>query len=182
MAKLTLSAPWYIRIRELEAMFRYDEEVHVVYDDEDNVVTLYVDDCDKAAALEVLLPDEYICGKALSVRVVPANGAKSNCNFMYEPKDYLYEVAFEGNPALSFARTVQLGTNPLTYVVFAKTVVQFFTDDLGDAYGNRSTLYQEIAKNIFGESEGVSFCTDVRDVVWEDTEETVNIDVDTCWP
>ena len=183
MAKLKLSAPWYIKVRELEAMFKYDNEVHVVYDDEISTVTLYVDNYDKACALEALLPEEYMCGRTLTVEVVPPNDATSeNWAFSNETKEFLYALAFENNPAFAFSRAVQLGTNTITYVVFAKMVVQFFTDDLGDAYGNCSTLYQEIAKDIFGESEGVSFCTDIKDVVWEDDEETINIDLNSCWP
>lgn len=51
-------------------------------------------------------------------------------------------------------------SNPITYIVFKNKVVQFWNDDLSDIYGNRSTLYQDIAKEIFGESSGIFFCTD----------------------
>lgn len=40
-------------------------------------------------------------------------------------------------------------------------VVQYFNDDLGDAHGVCSTLYQEIAKDVFGEHEGIFFCTNL---------------------
>ena len=56
--------------------------------------------------------------------------------------------------------------NPITYVVFVNEVVQYFNDDLGDVYGQCSTLYQEIAKDVFGETEGVFFCTDVEEPVY----------------
>lgn len=181
MAKLKLSAPWYITVREFEALFNYDEEVHVVYDEETLTLKLYVDNADKAAALAELLPTVYEYGtKVLAVEVIPAN--ESKCDMTIESKEFLYEMAFEGNPIFSFARSVRLGTNTLTYVVFLKMVVQFFIDDLSDAFGNRSTLYQEIAKDIFGEEEGVSFCTDVEDIVQEEELETISCEVTTQWP
>lgn len=180
MAKLELSAPWYIRVRQLEELFKFDDEVHVVFDEQKHEVKLYVDDADKASALEVLLPQEYNFGDYnLFITVIPANDeAEFNVNIL--SKDYLYEMAFNCNPVFSFAKTVQLGTNTLTYVVFAKMVAQFFTDDLSDAYGNCSTLYQEIAKDIFGEAEGVSFCTDIEDVVLEKDTTTESVDIN--WP
>jgi hypothetical protein len=43
--------------------------------------------------------------------------------------------------------------------VFEKKVVQFFNDQLDDINGNKSTLYQDIAKDVFEKHEGVYFCT-----------------------
>jgi hypothetical protein len=51
-------------------------------------------------------------------------------------------------------------------VVFVPEVVQYYTDNLGDINGFRTTLYQELAKELFGDSElsrGVYFCTDIID-------------------
>ena len=46
------------------------------------------------------------------------------------------------------------------YAVFQSKVVQFFNDDMSDINGNCTTLYQEIAKDVFsGRAEGVFFCT-----------------------
>ena len=186
MAKLKLSAPWYITVREFEVLFNYDEDVHVVYDEENHLIKLYVEDVDKAAALEELLPKEYCFGNVtLDVEVVPSNSEDElmcmNLQGNNTTKDLLYDIAFNGNPIYSFANTIRLGTNTITYVVFQRMVVQFFIDDLGDAFGNRSTLYQEIAKDIFGEEEGVSFCTDVVDIeIVEDKSESA--DISTKWP
>ena len=51
-------------------------------------------------------------------------------------------------------------TNPLTYVVLKKEVVQFFNDNLNDIHGLETTLYQTIAKDVF-DGTGVFFCTDI---------------------
>lgn len=159
MAKLNLSAPWIVFYREVEAMFKHDGEVHVVYDEDNMELYLYVDRAAKAAALAKLLPAEKDFGAVkLKITVVPANDEQAE-----DIRD-IYGAAFYGNPALSFIRNVHgIFSNGLKYVVFRKEVVQYWVDDLGDIYGQRSTLYQDIAKDIFGEADGVFFCTDAED-------------------
>lgn len=162
MAIFHMSAPWVIFYRELEELFKYDPQVHVVYDEADNHVKLYVDDADKAIALDILLPHTKVFGSvSMSISVIPANTTERD--FAATNRDELFRVAFRGNGAFSFAKTVTgIFVNNLTYIVFRNRVVQYFNDDLGDIYGQCSTLYQEIAKNVFGETEGIFFCTDAE--------------------
>ena len=157
MAILKLSSPWIRYYRELEAMFMEDPEVKVVYDEEANVVKLYVDSATKAYALDRLLPSEATFGMVkLKIDVIPANGVKTECSD-------LFEAAFKGNGALSYITHVKgIFANEMTYVVFVKEVVQYFNDDLGDANGVCSTLYQDIAKRLFTSTEGVFFCTNTN--------------------
>lgn len=168
---LKLSPPWAKIAAEMSQMFKYDAEVHVVYDEDEQTVSLFVDTPDKAFALTNLLPEEYVFGNVtLKVRVVPANGLRASSGS-------LFEAAFENNGAFSFVKEIKgIFTNNLTYVVFKKRVVQFFNDNLGDYYGNCSTLYETIARDLFGEQEGVCFCTDVADPVF--TESDIAIE----WP
>ena len=49
----------------------------------------------------------------------------------------------------------------MRYVLFKKEVVQYDSDDISDFHGVCSTLYQDLAKEIIGEDEGIYFCTDV---------------------
>lgn len=167
MATFHLSAPWVIFYREVEAMFKYDTEVHVVYDEAAQTIKLFVEEADKAAALEALMPSEKTFGNVtLKIEIIPANGMTDLDED--EGRDILFDFAFEGNAAFAFARSIPaatLFTNELTYVVFRKQVVQYYTDDLGDYYGQCSTLYQNIAKDIFGEIDGVFYCTDAEDPV-----------------
>ena len=160
MANMKLSAPWIIFVREVEELFKYDEEVHVVYNDDEKELKLYVDSEDKSSALNELLPTMKTFGNVeLYIQVVPAN-----VDFVLAkgPKIDLYVQALDGNGAFSFAKEVKgVFANNLTYVVFRNKVVQYFNDDLGDIYGQCSTLYQNIAKDVFGETEGVFFCTDI---------------------
>ena len=51
-----------------------------------------------------------------------------------------------------------------TYVVFKNCVVQFFNDNLNDCHGIISTLYQDIAAELFKDADliGVYYNTDVE--------------------
>lgn len=159
MAKIKLAPPWVTFASETAEMFRHDPEVHVVFDDEYHRLTLYVDSGTKADALARLLPDEKKFGNVtLTINVIPAN------NFIAVPIAAVdvFQAAFKGNDAFSFAKCIKgVFANDLTYVVFKNKVVQYFNDDLGDIYGQRSTLYENIARNLFGVVEGVFFCTDL---------------------
>lgn len=157
MAMIRQAPPWITYVSELEQLFKLDDEVHVVYDNDEHNVKLYVENAEKATALMNLIPEKKEFGNVtLTIEVVPTNGCE---RFNVDNE---YEAALNGNGAFSFIKVVRgIFTNNITYVVFKNRVVQYFDDNLGDIYGQRSTLYQEIAKNIFGENEGVFFCTDV---------------------
>ena len=153
--KLKLSSPWMSYYHKLQAMFKDDPEIKLDFDEDNIEVKMYVDNEDKADALQKLLPAEKVFGSVvMRITVVPANVGES--------KAHLFETAFSGNPAFSFIISVEdVFTNPVNYVVFKKEVVQYFNDNLGDYHGNCSTLYQDIALEIFGDMDGIFFCTDV---------------------
>lgn len=165
MAMLKLAPPWIRYANEMAQLFKYDKEVHVVYDNDQLILSLYVDSQRKADALAELLPETVTFGNMeLHINVVPANGALSSVAGLN--KAVLFANAFENNGAFAFIKTVTgIFSNNLTYVVFKNRVVQYYNDDLGDIYGQCSTLYQEIAKNIFGNQEGIYFCTDIEESV-----------------
>ena len=163
----TLSAPWDIYYAEVKAFFAKDDEVKVIFDRENLNLMLYVDGESKASALSDLLEGEKTWGSAtLKVTVIPSNTSSGTKHFVLSKIESFAE-AFLGNNAVEDIITIKgIMSNPMTYIVFKKEVVQYFTDDLGDYHGVRSTLYQEIAKEIFGEHEGIFFCTDTSDTVW----------------
>ena len=162
MANLKLLSPWVKYVKELEALFLEDPTVHVVYDEDNLIVNVYVDETEKADALNVLLPNILVFGDVnLTIGVIPANKKEKACG---DPPDNatLIEHAFKGNGAFAFVQTVKgIFTNNLTYVVFKNKVVQYYTDDLGDIYGLESTVYEDIARDVFVEREGVYYCTDL---------------------
>ena len=57
MAKLQLVSPWINFYHEVNALFRYDRDVTVIFDEEETEVKLYVNGGEKAEALSELLPD-----------------------------------------------------------------------------------------------------------------------------
>ena len=149
-----IASPWVQYVNALEAMFSKDKEVKIDYDNDNHVVCMRVDNPVKADAISKLLPESMTYGEVvLKINVVSANEEMT--------KKQLYEAAFNGNSAFKEAVPMEgVFTNPLLYIVFAKEVVQYYNDDLSDLHGYRSTLYQEIAKEIFKEHDGVLFCTD----------------------
>ena len=165
MAKLKLSPTWDTYYQELNAMFKNDPSVHVVMDDDEYSVKLYVESADKAAALQELLLDEVQFGNVtLKVTVVPAN-AQNEYRFTRNknhPKytELMFRAAFDRNPALSDVVTVQgvFGFSAC-YIIFKKEVVQYFNDNMGDINGLCSTLYENIASNIFKHDLGAFYCT-----------------------
>lgn len=162
MAMVNLSAPWIIFYREVEALFRLDPDVHVLYDDSTHELRLYVEDSIKADALEKILPTKKEFGNVtVNIIVMVGNTA---CQFTEYDDVSPFEIAFADNPALSFVRVVQdIFGQDITYVVFAPEVVHFWTDDLGDMYGMKHTLYQDIARDVFKGMSGVYYSTDVKD-------------------
>lgn len=160
MAKLKLCAPWQEHYEMIKAMFAEDPDVFVLMDEDQYEIRIYVNGQAKADALEAILLHEVVFGSiTLKVNVVPANQIPEKET---APSiEALFEAAFDGNSAMNYVKTLD---GPFefnaTYVVFAKEVVQYYRDDLSDIHGLRSTLYEDLARDIFVKTPGVYFCTD----------------------
>ena len=162
MAGLKLSPPWVVFYRKVNAMFENDLDVQVLYDEDAQVLKLFVNNVSKADALSQILPTQKEFGNVtMEIVVIPPN------NLLQSSDENLFGRAFICNNAVSFIdKTVDIpGFPSITYVVFRKEVVQFFTDNLCDYNGITSTLYQDIAKDIFINTDGVYFCTDKMDMI-----------------
>lgn len=153
--ELKMSPPWVVYYREIEALFGEDPDIRIEFDEDEYIIKLFVENVDKADALSQLLPDEKVFGSVtVYTTIIPANRPQTKAD--------LIRRAFEGNPAFSYATTIEgVFSNPITYVAYKNKVVQYFGDNLHDPHGNVSTLYQEIAKDVIGEDDGVWFCTDL---------------------
>ena len=154
-----IASPWVTFARKVHCMFDTDPEVKVVWDDDLCTLKLLVESAEKAEALMAILPEKKVFGNVeITIIVVPAN-------LEAEPtKMQLFETAFKGNPAVSYMQTVGAfgNTTEIGFVVFQPEVVQFYNDNLGDIDGKMSTLYEDIARDVFEDTENVYFCTDVE--------------------
>jgi hypothetical protein len=151
---MKLSSPWITFVNEIKALFEEDEEIKITYDQNSNELKLFVDNTDKADAISKLLPAEKEFGNVtLKIEVVPPNSEEDS-------KEKIFARAFANNPALSFIKTGETIFGKISYVVFEKRVIQFYNDQMDDIHGLKSTLYQDIAKDVFGPVDRIYFCTD----------------------
>lgn len=156
MEKVKLSPPWDTFVHEIYALFDEDPDVSILFDRDEMEVKLYVESQKKADALMQLLPTEKEFGNVmLKITVVPVD-------VLGDSIEDLVTAAFEGNPVLSEIRSITSLLGSFSYAVFRKEVVQFYNDQLDDIHGNKSMLYQEIAKDVLGQQEGIFYCTDVE--------------------
>lgn len=153
---MKVSAPWVNYYHEINAMFDRDPEVRVSFDEETPEIKIFVENSRKADALAQLLPTEKSFGNViLKITVVPANEALTKLDLIQE--------AFYGNPALSYVWQAKTPFGEFDYVVFENRVVQYFNDNMRDINGNKSTLYEDIAREVFGEETNLCFCTEAKE-------------------
>jgi hypothetical protein len=152
--ELGLYAPWVVCYRKIEALFKYDTDIKMIFNNKEKTLKMFVKGQDKYEALTQILPVEK---DGLKIQIIPEN------NLKLSTLD-LYRRAFSGNPVvtdiISIPREIIGSTNNFDYVVFKKEVVQYNDDSLNDPHGNCSTLYQFLADDIFVEHGGIYFCTD----------------------
>ena len=154
-----LVSPWVEYYRKIQAMFHEDEDVTVLFDEQNIKIKIYVDASDKAVAIQALLPTEKVFGNiTLTIDVIPSNTANVD---MPETNWELYLDAFEDNPAVENIKRVDDPSlnNPMTFVVFKATVVQYFNDNLASLNGLTSCLYEDLASELFIKKDGVFFST-----------------------
>jgi hypothetical protein len=154
-----LSTPWVEFYRKIDAFFKYDPEVSVLYDNTETKINIYVESAPKAEALQLLIPTEKVFGNiTLTINVIPANGVK----LKNTEAEVIISEAFKNNPALSYTRSVRpVYGGVFTFIVFKNIVVQYFNDNFGDINGLRSTLYEDLAREVFNKMDMVFYNTDV---------------------
>ena len=161
--RLKLSPPWITYINQVQALLDGDPRIAINVNSKEKSLVIATNDGDLNTALLQLFPSEKTWGNI--TWTIGIDGPISNR--VFTNKRELFETAFEKNPAFSLAVSpVDDGYAwfSAVYVIFKNCVVQFFADNLNDAHGVISTLYQDIAKEILtGEgAQGVYFCTDIE--------------------
>ena len=155
--KLKLSPPWVTFAKEVKALFAGDKDVHVLFDQEEMTIRLYVQGAEKAEALMEILPVEKDFGSvSVKLEVIPANDT-SNI-----PIQDVYRSAFSGNPNFAGVKHVQIPMfGEFTYLLWRCAPVQFFNDNLADAYGNQTMLIADVARDVLPDIVGVYQCSEL---------------------
>ena len=163
--RLKLAPPWVTYINKLQALFDGDPQIAFNVDWNKPAVTIACNNGKKNAALQLLLPLAKTWGNV--VLPIAIDGPIANKAFT-SPTE-LFNTVFEKNPAFAYCvAPVEDGYFyvDFCYVVFKNCVVQFFNDNLNDAHGLISTLYQDIAAEVFEDANynlmSVHYCTDVE--------------------
>ena len=162
--RLKLSPPWVTFVNYVKALFENDPEIGITYDNNEVSLKLHVEDEMKAQLLDMLLPHEKKFGNvSLSVYVIPTNSTGKHYDVSNMTFGQIFDKVFDKNPVYSFSYDlVGVLSNVITYVVFFPKICQFFNDNLNDIYGNVTTLYQEVASEVFADAglNSVMYCTD----------------------
>ena len=144
MEKVKLASPWISYARKIRAFFANDPSVNVQYNADNNEIILRVEGTAKADALTQLLPTEKEFGNVtVKITIIPANKFNSSRNLLID--------ALTGNDA--FYGIVEAPEDswalPAVYVVFDDEVIQYPNDDLSHYCGVETTLFEDLARDIF---------------------------------
>lgn len=150
--KIKLSPPWVTYKNYLDAMFGQDPDVEILFNDEEPEVKLVVSNGSKAVALRQILPETKTFGNVtLTINIETTKQDVSDLN--------LLKAAFNNNPVLCRTEGYDTVFGPVDFAIFKKEVVQFYNDEMYDMNGLKSTLYENIARELFPDMT-VHFCTD----------------------
>lgn len=162
MEKTRMLVPWVEYYNKVKTLLGDDPDIMLEYDEDARKdarqIKVFVNGTEKADALAQLLPAVKAFGNVkVTTVVIPANTQT------YDKADLL-KYALAGNPNFAYMKSVDgILSNRISYVVFKKKVAQYWNDNLGDINGNVSTLYQDLAMEVFGAGDGILYCTDNED-------------------
>lgn len=157
MPKVNLSTPWVEYYTQMTKLFGDDPDIKIIYDEENYVIDFHVKGDVKAKAIREIVPETKAFGNVIVTNNVITEEVK------FDSTKAILEAAFKGNPALSYIQEMEGDFSfNATYVVFKNKVVQYFDDNLSDINGNKSTLYENIAKEVLDIKPGMFFCTDIE--------------------
>jgi hypothetical protein len=156
--KTKLSPPWITYYREVESLFKNDPKVKVLFDEGAMELKLFVEGSIKAMALERLMTQRVTFGNVeLKITVIPENLQSADDDLE------LIKIAFDGNDALKYTKTVETLFGPQRYAVFKKDIAQFYNDNTADLHGVTSMLYADIALDVLPPLADVFINTDSDD-------------------
>jgi hypothetical protein len=161
--RVTLLPPWSAYINRIKELFKEDPQIiiNTNFNSEHPSVSLATNNPDKASALLKLLPlEKEFGGVTLKINV----DCYKFSNKAFTSVKELFKTVFYKNPVLEYVKEVNdQYSPPFSYVIFKNEVVQFYDDNLSDPDGYTSTLYQDIASEVFNDLNGVAYCTSHHD-------------------
>ena len=156
--EVKLSAPWHIFAEKMKKLFEGDKDITVTYtDDNIHMINVLVDSQDKYEALVKLLPTMKEFGNVkVLIDVVPSNKTKT--------RRELFETLLKDNPVFSCIFTTKTPDDTeIDYVMFKPKIASYYADNLQNPWGYNSELYENIAREVFEDTEGVMFTTDLKE-------------------
>ena len=152
--KTKLSPPWVTFANEVRALFEHDNEVSILFDQDEMEISLYVAAPEKAEALTALLKPQQTFGNVtVKVTVIPGNGIG-----MKYPE--LVKTAFAGNKALYWFEEVDSPFGHFAYCVWDARPAQFYDDNLASPWGYKTMLLEDIARDVLKDDLGLFHCTE----------------------
>lgn len=153
-----IEAPWWRIYKEISNLFAPDKEIEISKMDESDPsvckFTISSKNAAKIAALEKIVKNHFVIGNVtldISFEYIKDGGNITADDF---------EAAFEGNSNYVTSKVISKGPfQDITYVIFAKEIIQFFDDDLTDIYGNFNGTVEEVASDICNKSSNINFST-----------------------
>lgn len=153
-----LTFAWYSTVRQLMAIFKDDPNVTIgntTYGSafgDDFTVTITAASDDVACALTSVLKLVYDLGNQKGYVKVLSNGRRCipQPTVSAEVLAHKLKTAFAGS---SKVKDVKVGVNPFSnkecaVVIAEKSVIQYYDDDITDAYFNANLLTQNVLKEI----------------------------------
>lgn len=162
MANVGIQSPWVTTYNKIKALFERDDDLTIspLSEDEGGVYTFSISSANetKINAIEKILANNYEFGNVtLNIKFIVDDAGKEGITAAD------LKNAFTGNNVVSKIETIP---NPFgstqTFVMFNKEVIQFYNDDISDRYGNYNGLAEDIARELFNETDAsISYCTDI---------------------
>ena len=166
-SSLRIQSPWVLFYKKVYTLFAKDPQVKVLFNVEEPELKIQVKGNDeKAACIARFFPKAMNFGNVVLACSVVGDNGQPVPDVNLDDHTAITKV-FEGNGALSFIKDVKTPFGySIIYVVFVKEVVQYYSDNMFDLYGATSTIYEDLARDVFEQplqnEDFCSFCTDAE--------------------
>ena len=142
--------PWYDYVKKVELFFKKDPDIYIEFNCASYVLDIYTNNQFKAAALQYLLPTYVNFETAeIDININNTSDEKAYNSEYMTPYGHLSQLA-QDNPIF-----VSVNLNEfinITEVIFSAEIIQY-----GE---NKSTLYEDIARELFCPNNDIQYYTE----------------------